>query len=132
MTVWQVLFVPTAVLGYGVTPAMFAWGWARWGRRRKPRTFPSILSEVGFLLTAASAAMAVSSLVYAHVIHFDEGHTNDFLLYMVECGVLIWLAGILFGVSGVWRQNPLRWHAPVCSVGTLALWMQFLYFPIVR
>jgi len=131
MTVWQTLFVPTAAFGYGVTPAMFVWGWGRWRRRPKPRIFTSIFSEVGFFLSAASAAMAVSSLLYAHVIHFDEGHTDDFLLNMVQCGVLIWFIGILLGLIGVWRQNPLRWHAPICGIGTLALWMQFLYFPIV-
>lgn len=75
--------------------------------------------------------MAVSTLAYAYVHHFGSGYTDDFLLYMVEGGVLIWLAGILFGLSGVWRKNPLRWHAPICAVGTLALWMQLLYFPIV-
>jgi len=131
MTAGQVLFVPTAILGYGITPVMFIWGWAQWVRRPKFRTVLSILSEVGFVLSTASAAMAVSSLVYAYASHFGEGYTDDSLLNMVRYGVLIAMVGSIFAVSGLWRKHLLRWHAPICAVGTLALWMQFLYFPIV-
>jgi hypothetical protein len=45
------------------------------------------------------------------------------LLRIFRWGGLLSLAGILFGICGVWRPGPLRWQAPVCGLGTLAFWL---------
>jgi hypothetical protein len=113
----------------GVSPVILVWGWVRWGKRPKLRIMPSVLSLLGFIFTTASATLAVSSLVYDHL------HPNPrfaifypLLFKMSECGVLTSWAGILFSVLGVWRQSSLRWHAPVCALGTLAFWMMHAWF----
>jgi hypothetical protein len=122
-------FAIVTILINGVSPVMLVWGWVRWGKRAKLRTMPSVLSLLGFIFTTASATLAVSCLVYDHL------HPNPrfaifypLLFKMSECGVLTSWAGVLFSVVGVWRQSSLRWHAPVCALGTLAFWMIHTWF----
>ncbi len=128
----QVVFpILLTILSYGVLPVMLVWGWVRWCKRPKLKTMPSIISLVGFILATASAALAVSSLVYAHFLHFSDG-LDPVLYRMFGSGMWISFAGILFSVSGACWQSSLRWHAPVCAVGTLAFWMNhWQFFPIV-
>jgi hypothetical protein len=45
------------------------------------------------------------------------------LLRIYGIGVLLSLAGLLAGLGGVWKKNPLQWHAPVLSLGMLLLWV---------
>lgn len=119
------------ILSYGVLPVMLVWGWVRWCKRPKLRTIPSIISLVGFIFATASAALAVSSLVYAYSLHFSGG-LDPVLYRMFGSGMWISFAGISFGAISAWWQNSLRWHAPVCAVGTLAFWMNHRqFFPIV-
>jgi len=119
-----VQFATLTILIYGVSPVMLVWGWVRWGKRPLLRTMPSILSLVSFIFATVSTALAVSSLVYFHV-HPNPRFAIFYpLLYnMSRCGVLISSAGVLFSVVGVWGQSSLRWHAPVCALGTRAFWM---------
>jgi hypothetical protein len=119
------------ILSYGVLPLMLVLEWVRWCKRPKLRIMPSIISLVGFIFATASAALAVSSLVYAYFLHFSGG-LDPVLYRMFGSGMWISFAGILFGAIGAWWQNSLRWHAPVCAIGTLAFWMNHCqFFPIV-
>jgi len=108
-------------LGYLVAPVVLVWGWAWWGVQPKLKTVPSILSLIGFILATASALLAVSSVVYAQIHGFR--YYDPLLLRIFRWGLLLSLAGILFGVAGVWRKNSLRWHTPACALGTLAFWI---------
>jgi len=94
-------------------------------------TTSETMSLVGFILATASASLALSALAYASFIHYSDG--LDLVLYrMYGTGIRISFVGILFAASGAWRQNSLRWHAPVCALGTLAFWMiHGQYFPFV-
>jgi hypothetical protein len=67
------------------------------------------------------AVLAASSVAYAQVHHFP--FYDPLLLRIFRWGGLLSLAGILFGICGVWRPGPLRWQAPVCGLGTLAFWL---------
>jgi len=51
------------------------------------------------------------------------GWYDPLLLRGMLVGLLLSLGGILFGLGGVWRPNPLRWHAPISAVATLAFWL---------
>jgi hypothetical protein len=128
----QVVFaILLTILSYGVLPAVLVWGWVRWCKRPKLRTLPSIISLVGFILATASATLAASALAYASFVRFSSG-LDPVLYRMFGSGMWISFAGILFSVSGAWRQSSLRWHAPVCALGTLAFWMtHWQFFPIV-
>ena len=115
------LLVLFAVGVYVGLPALMVWGWVRWFRRTQPRTLPSILSLIGFTLATASGLLAVSSVTYAHAIGGFPFY-DPRLLRMYRWGGLLSLSGIVFGIGGVWRPGPVRWLAPVCSVGTLLFW----------
>jgi hypothetical protein len=117
----EMMFGILAVIGYLVTPVALIWGWARWTRQPKQRTDPAILSLIGLVFASASAVVAVSSLAYAQVHHFP--YYDPLLLRIFRGGGLLSLIGILFGVGGVWRPGPLRWHAPICGLGMFAFWL---------
>jgi hypothetical protein len=106
---------------YIAVPATMIWGWMRWLKRTQPRNLPSILSLVGFALATASGVLAASSVVYAHAIG-GFPFWDSSLLRIYRWGALLSLSGIVFGIMGVWRPGPLRWHAPACAVGTLLFW----------
>ncbi len=116
----QITFGILVVIGYLVTPVALIWGWTRWTRQPKHRTVPSILSLIGFVFATASAVVAVSSVAFAQVHHFP--YYDPLLLRIFRWGALLALAGILFGIGGVWRPGPLRWHAPICGLGMFAFW----------
>ena len=120
------------ILSHGVLPPVLVWGWIRWCKRPKLRTIPAIISLVGFIFATASSTLAASSLVYAFFLHFSGG-LDPVLYRMFGSGIWISFAGILFGVTGASWQSSLRWHAPVCGLGTLAFWMNHSqFFPIVN
>ncbi len=110
-----------AVGVYVGLPALMIWGWVRWCSRTRPRTLPAILSLISFALATASGLLAVSSVLYAHVIG-GFPYYDPRLMRIYACGGMLSLAGIVFGIAGVWRPGPLRWHAPACSLGTLLFW----------
>jgi hypothetical protein len=106
---------------YFVTPVTLIWGWTRWARQPKRKTFPETLSLIGFIFGTASAVLAIASIAYAQLHHF--AFYDPLLLRIFRWGGLLSLGGILFGLSGVGRPGPLRWHAPACGLGMLAFWL---------
>lgn len=117
----SVVVVLFAVGVYVGLPVLIIWGWMRWFKRTQPRTLPSILSLIGFTLATASGVLAVSSVLYAHAIGGFPFYDSR-LLRIYRWGGLLSLSGIVFGIAGLWRPGPVRWLAPVCSVGTLLFW----------
>jgi len=116
----QIIVGILIALGYLVTPTALIWGWTTWTRQPKQKTLPAILSLIGFIFATASAILAVSSIAYAQVHHFP--YYDPLLLRIFRWGGLLSLAGLLFGIGGVWRPGALRWHAPLCGLGMLAFW----------
>ena len=110
------------VAGYVLSPVILAWGWVRWCRKPKLRTVPAILSLLGFIFASASALLAVSagasSLKRGGFPYYDP-----LLMRIFGIGGLLSLGGLIVGVGGIWRASPLRWHAPVSAVTTLAFWI---------
>jgi hypothetical protein len=117
----EVLIVLFRVAFYGGVPALLIWGWSRWFRRAQPRSLPVVLSLLGFALATASALLAVSSVVWAHAIG-GFSYDDPRLLRMYRWGGLLSLSGLALGIAGVWRPGPVRWLAPVCSLGTALFW----------
>ncbi len=117
----QIVVGMLAVLGYMVAPATLIWGWARWAQQPRLRTIPSTLSLLGFILASASALLAVSAMIYARIHGFR--FYDPMLLRIMGIGSLLSVGGFVFGLSGIWKANPVRWHAPVSAVATLAFWL---------
>jgi len=103
-------------------PPLLVWGWVRWVKSAHQKTVFSILSLIGFSLANASAILAVGSALYAHAIGGFPFY-DPLLLTICRWGAGISLAGTMFGSWGAWRPSPLRWHAPICGVGTLVFWL---------
>lgn len=117
----SVLVVLLAVGFYVGLPAAMIWGWVRWWKRTQPRTPFSILSLIGFTLATASGLLAILAMLYARAVGGFQFY-DPLLLRIYRWGALLSLSGIVFAVIGVWRPSPLRWHAPVCAIGTLLFW----------
>jgi hypothetical protein len=109
------------ILFYAVVPALTLWGWVRWLRRPRIWNFASRASFIAFALATGSALLAAASIVWAHEIGGFAADDRR-LLTMYRCGFLLSSGGFLLSLAGVWKSNPLRWHALVCAMGSLLFW----------
>ena len=80
----------------------------------RPRTLFSTLSLTGFTLARASGLLAIFSILYAIAIGF-RFVTSRFLESILTQQISV-------RHLGVWRSNPLRWHAPAGAVGMFLFW----------
>jgi len=116
-----VLLPIVAVVFYALLPSAMVWAWMRWWRNSQNRTVCSFLSLVGLGLATSSAILMIVTTIYAHQIGGFPFY-DPLLLRIYRWGGLLSSAGIVFGVGGVWRPNPLRWLTPACALGMFLLW----------
>jgi hypothetical protein len=116
----DVMFAILFGVAYLGPPILLIWGWLRWTLRPRLWSAFSVMSFVGFCLATLSALLAISSIAYAQVHHFP--YYDPLLLRIFRSGALLSLGGIVFGVGGVWRPTPLRWHAPASALAMLWFW----------
>jgi len=102
-------------------PVLVPWGWMRWAKGTGRRSVCAVLSLMGFTLASLSFLLGISSVLYAAVIG-GFAYYDPRLMRIYRWGFLLSLTAFAFGVSGVWRPNPLRWQAPVCALGMLMVW----------
>jgi hypothetical protein len=101
-------------------PAVLVVGWVRWVRRRQiGHTWPSL---AGFSLGTASAVLAVGTTVYARAVGGFPFYDPS-LMRIYRWGLLLSLAGLVFGAVGLRWSGPVRWYAPAAAVGTLLFWL---------
>jgi len=122
LTLNGLLVLGLFLAGYLLSPIILIWGWARWLRLPKQTTVTSVLSFLGFVLATLSALVAVSGMIYSLAIG-GFPYYDPRLMKIMAVGGLLSLGGLTFGLSGIWRPNSLRWHAPVSAIATLAFWL---------
>ena len=109
------------IFAFVITPFAMVWGWIRWARREKRWTIPAISSLIAFALTTSSALLAIAASIYWHLVggflYYDPR-----LLRTYALGTLVSSLALVLALVGVWRESALRWHALVCSFGTLVYW----------
>jgi hypothetical protein len=116
-SVLPILFV---VGVYVALPAVLVVGWVRWSHRRQiGRTWPSL---AGFSLGTASALLAVGAMLYARTMGSFQFY-DPALLRIYRWGLLLSVAGLIFGAVGVRWSGPVRWYAPAATAGTLLFWL---------
>src|SRR5579864_336235 len=103
-------------------PILVIWGWVRWTRSAQPRTTFSNLSLAGFWFSNASALLAVATVLYAQFIKGFR-YYDPILIDIYGIGLLLSIAGLACSLIGLLGHNPLRWHAPACSVGMFVFWL---------
>jgi hypothetical protein len=102
-------------------PIMLVWGWVRWAKRQQPRTLSAAFSLAAFLLATSSALLALAAMIYAQAFGGFPFY-DPRLLRIYKWGLLLSLAGTVVAIAGLWKPSVLRWHAPVCALGTLLFW----------
>lgn len=110
------------VLILGGLAAWLVWGWRSWIRRRPEHLSAGAkCSLAGFVLASGSAALEIASGTYAQ---FTNGFSfqDPTLLRIYRWGFLLALLGLIVGLLGIARKNPLRWKAPTLSMFLLLLW----------
>src|SRR5882724_3164938 len=114
----QAIFVLFVIGIYIALPAVMIGGWVRWVKRREPRTAFATLSLIGFTLGTVSGLLAISAMLYARA---GGGFSfyDPSLMKIYRWGALLSVAAMVFAIVGLWRPSSLRWHAPICAVGTL-------------
>jgi hypothetical protein len=115
---WVLLFIGI----YGMAPALLIWGWVRWARRTPPQTRLSLVSLTSFILATLSAVLALSTHVYASATG-GFPYYDRHLLLIYAIGIVVSLIALISGVAGMWWRSPVRWHAPLCSLGMLVFWI---------
>jgi hypothetical protein len=114
------------LLGLGVylaAPALMLSGWIRWVKRRGDKQEPfSILAFIGFAFASASFLLALGTIIAAHL-KGGFPYYDPLLLRIYGWGLLLSLAGILFGMAGVWRSSAMRWFAPALAFVMFLFWL---------
>jgi len=109
--------IPIAVLlVYLLVPILIAWGWIRWLKEKKPRNVAASFSYASFALATLSLLYAVYVIGFAHL---TAGSAADAPSWE---GLCISAIATILAFAGLWRTNPLRWHATLCSLAMLFLW----------
>ena len=103
-------------------PAVVIWGWVRWMMHKEPRTAFSTLSLLGFAFGTVSGLLAIAAVLYARAVGGFSFY-DPALVRIYRWGVLLSVAALMFAIIGLWRPSSLRWHAPICAVGTLVFWL---------
>ena len=98
-------------------PVALIWGWTRWTHQPETANGPGTLSLIGFVLRQLQPLWPFRRL---RMLKFTTFRFTILVLRIFRWGVVLSLAGILFGVGGVWRPVRLRWHAPICRLGMFA------------
>src|SRR6266498_3989963 len=102
-----IFFVVMIAAGFLLAPAMLVWGWIRYFRRMDKPDHPFFLAFIGFLLSTASAVLAIGSIGYAVVTH-GFAYYDPRLLRIFRWGVLLSLGGACLGLTGVARPQRLK------------------------
>jgi hypothetical protein len=76
---------------------------------------------IGFSLATLSVAVAALSILYARAIGGFAYH-DPLLMKIFRLAALLSLSSLCFGIGGVWRPSPLRWHTPACALAILYFW----------
>jgi|SRR5579863_4897832 len=118
----EIVLVVFAVAVDVVLPAAIIAGWIRWVRSRAPETPFSLLSLLAFGLATGSGLLALISLIYAHAIG-GFPYYDPRLLRFYRWGGILSDVGLVLGIIGCWRRNPLRWYAPLCALGMSVFWV---------
>lgn len=117
----DIFVVAMWMAGYLLAPAMLIWGWIRWAIFKDELGRPSSVSFAGFVMSTASALLALFTILYAVVIH-SFAYYDPTLLRIFRWGALLSLAGFVMGLVGTRKANALRWQAPVAGLAMLAFW----------
>ncbi|MFZ1940639.1 MAG: hypothetical protein WBA18_03700 [Terracidiphilus sp.] len=121
-TLFDLIYGAGWIFGFFVSLVAMVWGWIRWIRREKGWSILSLSSLIAFALASASALLVAAMMAYELAIR-EFTYDDSSLMRICAWGALISLSALVLALMGVWRPNSIRWHALVCSFGTLVFWL---------
>jgi len=80
------------------------------------------MSLAGFGFSNLSAILAIGAALYAQIIGGFR-HYDPVLIDIYGIGLLLSIGGLACSLIGVLKPNPVRWHAPICSLGMFIFWL---------
>ena len=83
------------------------------------KTWPSM---AGLALGTASALLAIGAMLYTRLAGGFPFY-DPALLRLYRWGILLSVAGVIFGAIGLRWSGPVRWYAPAVAAGTLLFWI---------
>ena len=116
----KIAVIAFAIAVYAVLPAAIIFGWIRWVRSAQERWLFQ-LSLLAFGFATVSGIVAFISVIYAHAIG-GFPYYDPRLLRFYRWGGILADAGLVLGIIGCFRRNPLRWYAPLCALGMSVFW----------
>ncbi len=92
--------------------------------RRRPAQLSAvmILSVIGFGFASLSALLQIGTGLYANItggFPFNDPR----LMRIYGLGLLLALLGLVCGLGGLFRANPLRFKTPILSAFLLLFWI---------
>jgi len=115
-------FVVLVTFAFFLGPASTLFAWISWVRRGNLRERRSWLSLAAIVLATSSILLAISSIVYAHLMGGFAFYAPR-LMRIYGCGFLLSSTSFITGLIGMRFQNPVRWHAPIAGLGALCFWL---------
>jgi hypothetical protein len=119
--VFPAILLILLIAAYVEVPVMLVWGWRRWARRPRQKNPFATISFISFSIGTASALLLVVTILWSLI---RGGFTwyDPVLLRIFAVGLLLSILGFLIALGGVWKANPLRWHAPALALGMVLIW----------
>ena len=109
------------IASYVDVPVMLVWGWRRWSRRPRQKNPFATISFIAFSIGSVSSLLLIVTVLWS-LIRGGFAWYDPVLLRIFAIGLLLSILALVISLGGVWKANPLRWHAPALSLGMLLIW----------
>ena len=119
------LLMTFVLLSYLLIPAGIVWGWVRYFAKPTKLTMAFAFSLIGFGLTTASAMLVAGAAVYSGMVGGFQFY-DPRLIKVFRVGALLTGLSVLTSLVGIWKKNPLRWFASICSTGMGIAWFYLM------
>jgi hypothetical protein len=102
---------------------MMVVGWTKWFEEPRQAGISPDYSFIGMLLSSATVLGLFVFGFYAAIFGIRFSAHYDLLVGIYKFLAPLCAFGLLFGLVGVRRRNPLRWYASSCAFFTACLWL---------
>jgi len=119
--VFPAILLILLIAAYVDVPVMLVWGWRRWSRRPRQKNPFATISFISFSIGTASTLLLIVTILWS-LLRGGFPYYDPVLMRIFAVGLLLSLLALLISLGGLWKANPLRWHAPALCLGMLFIW----------
>ena len=118
---WKFIFEFVWIATLLLTPVALGFGWVRTVRRLQQQSIFGWVAIISFLLATVSALLALATFICGQAIGGWPFYDHR-LLRLYAWGAAISIVALILGVISCFKRNPLRWVAPLASLGMFLFW----------